>query len=114
MFAIVHQMRPRIMTSPVFTGERIVGAILFEITIDSDIEGKPTADSLWDVKRQAHILNQDALVHQAGERCIGGHRDPAVPGQEAKAEDLLNAAIMEELDALPVGQLVMLTLTGQA
>ena len=44
MFALVHQMRTRIITSPVFTGERILGAILFENTLDRDIEGQPTAD----------------------------------------------------------------------
>src|SRR5262249_53589317 len=41
MFAIVHQMRTRIMTSPVFTGARILGAILFENTIDRDVEASP-------------------------------------------------------------------------
>ena len=59
MCAIVHQMRARIMTSPVFTGERIIGAILFENTIDRDIEGKPTPDSLWDVKRVVPFLKVD-------------------------------------------------------
>ena len=59
MFAIVHQMRTRIMTSPVFTGERIIGAILFENTIDRDIEGKPSADYLWDVKRVVPFLKVD-------------------------------------------------------
>src|SRR5262245_50563525 len=51
MFALVHQMRTRIITSPVFSGDRILGAILFENTIDRDIEGQPTADYLWKVKR---------------------------------------------------------------
>src|SRR5215471_2721845 len=50
MFALVHQMRTRIITSPTFTGERILGAILFENTMDRDIEGQPTADYLWNVK----------------------------------------------------------------
>src|SRR5215470_2855760 len=50
MFAIVHQMRTRIITSPGFTGERIIGAILFENTMDSDIEGQPSPDYLWNVK----------------------------------------------------------------
>lgn len=44
MFAIVHQMRTRIMTIPSFTGERILGAILFENTVDRDIDGQPSAD----------------------------------------------------------------------
>jgi len=59
MFAIVHQMRTRIMTSPVFAGERILGAILFENTIDREIEGKPTADYLWTVKRVVPFLKVD-------------------------------------------------------
>src|SRR3954471_21460534 len=49
MFAIVHKMRTRMITSPVFTGERIIGGILFENTMDRDIEGQPAADSLWNV-----------------------------------------------------------------
>jgi len=59
MFALVHQMRTRIMTSPVFTGERIIGAILFEATTDRQVEGKPTADYLWDVKRVVPFLKVD-------------------------------------------------------
>src|SRR5262249_17043120 len=59
MFAIVHQMRTRIMTSPVFTGTRILGAILFENTIDRDVEGKPTADYLWNAKRVVPFLKVD-------------------------------------------------------
>src|SRR5262245_65826816 len=51
MFTIVHQMRARIITSPSFTGARILAAILFEGTMDRDIEGQPTADYLWNVKR---------------------------------------------------------------
>ena len=46
MFALVHQMRTRLMTSPSFTGERILAAILFENTMDRDIAGQPTADYL--------------------------------------------------------------------
>jgi len=59
MFALVHQMRTRIITSPSFTGERILGAILFENTIDRDIEGQPTADYLWNVKRVVPFLKVD-------------------------------------------------------
>jgi fructose-bisphosphate aldolase, class I len=59
MFAIVHQMRRRIMTSPAFTGERILGAILFENTTDRDVEGQPTADYLWNVKRVVPFLKVD-------------------------------------------------------
>src|SRR5262249_12488672 len=59
MFAIVHQMRARIITSPAFTGERILGAILFENTMDRDIEGQPTADYLWNRKRIVPFLKVD-------------------------------------------------------
>jgi len=170
MFAIVHQMRTRIMTSPVFTGERIIGAILFENTIDRDIEGKPSADYLWDVKRVVPFLKVDkglavesrgvqlmksmpelaVLLDKANTKRIFGTKmrsfikqasgagikdivtqqfdaarqiiaaglvpivEPEVDihcPEKAKAEELLRAAIREELDALPVGQLVMLKLT---
>jgi len=59
MFTIVHQMRRRIMTSPSFTGERILAAILFENTMDRDLEGQPTADYLWHVKQVVPFLKVD-------------------------------------------------------
>jgi fructose-bisphosphate aldolase class I len=59
MFAIVHQMRTRIITSPSFTGERILAAILFENTMDRDINGQPTADYLWNVKQVVPFLKID-------------------------------------------------------
>ena len=59
MFAIVHQMRTRVIVSPSFTGERILGAILFENTMDRDIQGRPTADYLWNVKRVVPFLKVD-------------------------------------------------------
>jgi len=170
MFAIVHQMRTRIMTSHCFTGERIIGAILFENTIDRDVEGQPTADYLWNVKRVVPFLKVDkglaaeksgvqlmkpmpelsALLDKAKAKRIFGTKmrsfvkqangagiedivaqqfevarqiiaadlvpivEPEVDIhclEKAKAEDLLKAAILEELKRLPVGQLVMLKLT---
>jgi fructose-bisphosphate aldolase class I len=59
MFALVHQMRARIITSPSFTGERIIAAILFENTMDRDIERRPTADYLWNVKHVVPFLKVD-------------------------------------------------------
>src|SRR5580704_14497975 len=59
MFGIVHKMRQRIITSPSFTGERILGAILFENTMDRDIQGQPSADYLWNVKRIVPFLKVD-------------------------------------------------------
>jgi fructose-bisphosphate aldolase class I len=170
MFAIVHQMRTRIVTSPAFTGKRILGAILFENTIDRDIEGTPAVDYLWNVKRVVPFLKVDrglageshgvqlmkpmpelaALLDKAkAKRVFGtkmrsfvkqangaGIKDIVTQQFEAarqiiaagfvpivepeidihcpdkgEAEMLLKAAILEELHALPVGQLVMLKLT---
>src|SRR6478672_8145794 len=59
MFDLVHRMRARIITSPSFTGERIIAAILFENTMDREIEGRPTADYLWNVKRVVPFLKVD-------------------------------------------------------
>src|ERR1700759_202716 len=59
MFALAHQMRARIITSPSFNGDRILGAILFEGTMDREIEGKPTADYHWNVKRIVPFLKVD-------------------------------------------------------
>jgi fructose-bisphosphate aldolase class I len=170
MFAIVHQMRTRIITSPRFTGDRILAAILFENTMDRNIEGQPTADYLWNVKRIVPFLKVDKgvaaeksgvqlmkpmpdlaaqLVKAKAKRIFGtkmrsvikqangaGIKDivaqqfeaarqiiaadlvPIVEPEvdihcpaKAKAEALLKAAILEELDALPPGDLVMLKLT---
>lgn len=170
MFAIVHQMRTRIITSPSFTGERILAAILFENTMDRDIEGQPTADYLWNVKRVVPFLKVDqgladekngvqlmkpmpalaALLDKARAKRIFGTKMRSVIKQanaagikdivsqqfevagqisaaglvpiiepevdihcpeKAKAEEVLKAALLEELSELPVGQLVMLKLT---
>jgi len=170
MFAIVHQMRTRIITSPGFTGERIIAVILFENTMDRDIERRPTADYLWNVKRVVPFLKVDkglaaekdgvqllkpmpalgALLDKAKAKGIFGTKmrsfikqaNPAgikdivsqqfeVAGQiiaagllpiiepevdihcpeKGKAEALFKAAILEELNELPVGQSVMLKLT---
>ena len=59
MFVLVHQMRTRVMTSPAFDGDRIIGAILFEDTMDRDVNGKPSADYLWEVKRVVPFLKVD-------------------------------------------------------
>src|SRR2546429_8302278 len=170
MFAIVHQMRTRIITSPGFNGERIIGAILFEDTMDREIERQPTADYLWNVKRVVPFLKVDqglaaekegvqlmrpmpglaALLDKATAKGIFGTKMRSVIKQanaasiedivrqqfevagqisaaglvpiiepevdihcleKAKAEELLKAVILEELNELPVGQLVMLKLT---
>jgi fructose-bisphosphate aldolase class I len=170
MFAIVHQMRTRMITDPSFTGERIIGAILFENTMDREIDGQPTPDYLWNVKRVVPFLKVDkgldaekegvqlmkpmpalaALLEKAKSKRIFGTKMRSVIKQanatgikaivnqqfelaaqiiaaglmpivepeidihcpeKAKAEGLLKAAILEKLNQLPQGQMVMLKLT---
>src|SRR5215475_12492600 len=170
MFALVLQMRTRLITSPSFTGERILAAILFENTMDRDIAGQPTADYLWHMKRVVPFLKVDqgleaekegvqllkpmpalvALLAKATAKGIFGtkmrsvikhanaagikdvvRQQFAVAAQisaaglvpiiepevdihcpdKAEAEAELTAALIEELNALPADQLVMLKLT---
>jgi fructose-bisphosphate aldolase class I len=59
MFALVHQVHARIITSPSFNGDRVLAAILFKGTMDRDINGQPTADYLWNVKRVVPFLKVD-------------------------------------------------------
>src|SRR4026208_1760900 len=162
MFAFVHQMRTRMITSPSFTGERILGVILFENTMDRDIDGQPTADYLWNVKRVVPFLKVDkglatendgvqlmkpmpalavllekakakrifgtkmrSVIKQASEagikdivnqqfelaaQIIAAGLVPIVEPEvdihcleKARAAELLKAAILEKLDALPAG-----------
>jgi fructose-bisphosphate aldolase class I len=59
MFTVVHAMRTRIMTSPSFGGDRILGAILFENTMDREVAGQSTASYLWEVKNVVPFLKVD-------------------------------------------------------
>src|SRR5680860_917532 len=59
MFDLVHRMRTRIMTCSAFTGDRILGAILFEGTMDREVEGKPTARYLWEQREVVPFLKVD-------------------------------------------------------
>lgn len=59
MFALMHQMRSRMITTPSFQGDHIVGAILFEDTMDRAIEGRPSTDYLWSVKGVVPFLKVD-------------------------------------------------------
>jgi fructose-bisphosphate aldolase, class I len=88
MFAIVHQMRTRIITSPSFNGERILGAILFENTMDRDIEGQPTADYLWSVKRVVPFLKVDKglAAEKDGVQLMKPMPDPPALVEKAKAK----------------------------
>jgi len=170
MFAIVHEMRTRMICSPAFNGERIIGAILFENTMDRDIKGQPAANYLWNVKGVVPFLKVDkglaaekdgvqlmkpipalaTLLEKAKSKRIFGTKMRSVIKQanaqgikdvvnqqfelaeqiiaaglmpivepevdihcpeKAQAEGLLKAAILEKLNQLPQGQMVMLKLT---
>ncbi|MEM9384345.1 MAG: fructose bisphosphate aldolase [Pseudomonadota bacterium] len=59
MFDLVHQMRTRIITAPAFNGDRILAAILFEMTMDREIDGRPTGEYLWEEKNVVPLLKVD-------------------------------------------------------
>src|SRR4249919_683633 len=65
MMDLVHQMRSRIVTSPVFNGDRIAGAILFEATMDREFGGKPAAQYLWDKKVVPFLKIDKGLADEA-------------------------------------------------
>ncbi|KUH88355.1 MULTISPECIES: fructose bisphosphate aldolase [unclassified Mycobacterium] len=86
MFDLVHEMRTRIITSPAFDGDRIMGAILFEMTMDREIEGRPTADYLWNVKNVVPFLKIDKGL---AEEKDGAQTMKPMPG----LDDLLDRAV---------------------
>jgi fructose-bisphosphate aldolase class I len=59
MFRLIHEMRARIIKSPAFTGDKVIGAILFERTMDGDIDGIPTAEYLWTKRSVVPFLKVD-------------------------------------------------------
>src|SRR5690348_1174794 len=65
MFDLIHQMRVRIIKAPAFTGDKIMGAILFERTMDSDIDGMPTAQHLWEKRHVVPFLKIDQGLAEA-------------------------------------------------
>ena len=170
MFDLIHRMRTRIMTSPAFNGDRILGAILFEMTMDRQVEGLGSAEYLWtrknvvpflkvdkgladevdgaQVMKPMHGLDEllarakdhgmfgtkmrsviklanstgvDAVVQQQfeiGSRILDAGLMPIIEPevdihspQKQEAEDLLHAALVRHLDALPADRQVMLKLT---
>jgi fructose-bisphosphate aldolase, class I len=95
MFALVHQMRTRIIASPSFTGQRILGAILFENTMDRDIEGQPTADYLWNVKRVVPFLKVDKglAAEKDGVQLMKPMPDLATLLEKAKAKRIFGTKL---------------------
>ncbi len=86
MFDLVHEMRTRIITSPAFDSDRIMGAILFEQTMDRQIEGRPTADYLWNVKGIVPFLKIDKGLADEQD---GAQTMKPMPG----LDDLLDRAV---------------------
>ena len=86
MFDLVHEMRTRIITSPVFDAGRIMGAILFEMTMDRQIEGRPSADYLWNVKGIVPFLKIDKGLADEQD---GAQTMKPMPG----LDDLLDRAV---------------------
>ncbi len=71
MFARMHEMRVRVMTAPAFTGDKVIGAILFERTMDGEVQGKPTASFLWGDRGCVPFLKVDkGLEAEADGVCL--------------------------------------------
>jgi fructose-bisphosphate aldolase class I len=90
MFDLMHAMRSRIMMSPSFTGERVLGAILFEMTMDREVDGRPTPDYLWGVKQVVPFLKGDkGLADEAD----GAQVMKAMPDLDALCERAVGKGI---------------------
>lgn len=109
MFDLIHEMRSRIVRAPAFTGEKVIGAILFEMTMDREFEGRPAAEFLWEEKGVVPFLkcdkgledeangvqlmkpmgDLDALLSRAGKKGIFG----------TKMRSVINAANAEGIAA---------------
>ncbi|MFZ8199020.1 fructose bisphosphate aldolase [Alteromonas portus] len=90
MFNLVHEMRTRIITSTPFSGERVLGAILFENTLDREIEGMSTAHFLWQKKRVIPFLKVDKGL---AEESNGVQIMKSIPGLDA----LLAKAVAQDV-----------------
>jgi fructose-bisphosphate aldolase class I len=83
MMDLVHQMRTRIVSSPAFNGDRVVGAILFEATMDREFNGQPAAEYLWKTKQVVPFLKIDkGLADEAN----GVQLMKSIPGLDALLE----------------------------
>lgn len=111
MYDLVHQMRTRIITSPAFTGERILGAILFENTMDRDIDGRPTPDYLWDVKHVVPFLKVDKglAAEQRGVQLMKPMPDLAALLERARAKRIFGTkmrSVIKQADAAGIDEIV--------
>ncbi|MFN0282190.1 MAG: fructose bisphosphate aldolase [Kineosporiaceae bacterium] len=106
MFDRVHEMRRRIITSPAFDGDRIIGSILFEKTMERDVDGKGTAEYLWEVKGVVPFLKVDTgLADEVdGARCMKPIPDLEALLERAKAHGVFGTKMRSVISlADPVG-----------
>jgi len=87
MFDLVHQMRTRIITNPAFTGERVLGAILFEGTMDREIEGVPSSHYLWQTKGIVPFVKVDKGLDEDADGVQMMKPNPQLDGLLARARD---------------------------
>jgi len=111
MFALVHRMRSRIITSPAFNGERILGAILFENTVDGQIEGKSTSEYLWQVKNVVPFLKVDKGLADVkdGAQVMKPMPDLGALLDKARANDIFGTkmrSVIKQADATGVSAVV--------
>ena len=69
MFGLIHDMRSRIVTAPCFNGDKVIGAILFERTMDGEAGGKPVPALLWERGLFIDLIAFHALIQQGMHRC---------------------------------------------
>jgi fructose-bisphosphate aldolase class I len=105
MYAAVHAMRTRIVTSPAFNGDRILGAILFENTLDREIEGKNSSNYLWHVKNVVPFLKVDkGLADEAdGVQVMKPMPDLAKLLEKAKARDVFGTKMRSVIKSANAG-----------
>jgi len=90
MFDRIHEMRSRIVTSPSFSGDRVLGAILFEMTMDRTVDGRGTAAYLWDVK---HVVPFVKVDQGLADEVDGVQLMKPMPGLDALCERAVAAGV---------------------
>ena len=101
MFDLIHQMRARIVKSPAFTGDKVMGAILFERTMDSDIDGVPTAQYLWEKRGVVPFLKVDKGLADAqnGVKLMKPMPELDATLERAKAKGVFGTKMRSVIDA---------------
>jgi fructose-bisphosphate aldolase class I len=90
MFKLMHEMRVRIMTAPAFTGDKIIGAILFEATMDGQAQGKPVPTFLWEDRGVVPFLKVDKGLEEEAD---GVRLMKPIPGLDALLERAVKLGI---------------------